>query len=161
MSLHGPRHVPYEDGAPVSLVLAILIRGDLVSMNPGKAAAQACHAANVAVKELNKDGLDHLISAWEGKRGFGTTLTYQRQREGDGLVGLKWSKIQEVLKWSDVVNKPEGFFSQGRGIVIDPTYPISDGGVDHIVSIETCAWVFGELKHVCAGLERHGLELMA
>jgi len=35
------------------LILYILLRNDMASMNPGKAAAQACHAANMFTWEMD------------------------------------------------------------------------------------------------------------
>ena len=41
------------------------------------------------------------------------------------------------------------------GVVVDTSYPIPDGSVTHLVSLTTCAYIFGykeELEHVLGNL---------
>jgi peptidyl-tRNA hydrolase len=107
--------------------LYILMRNDMASMNPGKAAAQAAHAANQFVKAAQTRNV-HALREWEKQAGtFGTTIT----------LSADIAEIDEI-------------FIQGRaragvvvGKVVDPTYPVRDGKVTHLVSIVTCAYVFG------------------
>jgi len=44
------------------------------------------------------------------------------------------------------------------GWVHDPTYPIRDGEVTHLIPLNTCAFVFGtkaECRDTCGGFELH------
>jgi hypothetical protein len=129
--------------------LYIVMRNDMVSMNAGKAMAQAAHAANQFVFELKSDVthprlLDEVRYAYKEwaestKGGFGTTIV---------LAG-SIKDIEDVFVTSVQSNYPhidpddiyEGY-SVYSGIVNDPTYPIKDGEVTHLVSVDTCTYVF-------------------
>lgn len=128
--------------------LYILMRTDMWSMNPGKQAAQACHGANQMVweigkqKEFDDDGYDaHTknLLAWQGDRGFGTTIT----------LGVNEREMRETVA---AVEDSENIFA---GIVHDPTYPIQDGErLVHLIPVDTCAYLFGE-KRYCNPYVRH------
>ena len=117
-------------------VLAIFMRNDLESLNPGKAVAQGSHAANhmetvVAGNRHMKD----IFKDWKhGGQGFGTALVF----EG------RWYEIESAIdmviqsKNADVV----------VGVVLDPTYPLRDGQVTHHIPLHTCAWIFGMKSEV-------------
>ena len=113
-------------------VLYILMRSDMVSMNPGKAMAQASHASNAMVHKAKKHGsakVQNLLHKWENdtKQGFGTCLVLDVDNEANILDILKSYKgNKDVL--ADIVN--------------DPTYPVRDGDITHYVSINTCGYVF-------------------
>jgi len=102
-------------------VLYILMRTDLPSMNPGKAMAQASHASNAFVFEMEEamaDGLHTfepsleplgpLFDAWKNttRQGFGTVL----------VLGTTESQMGSVVDLA----KDLGFASN---TVNDPTYP--------------------------------------
>lgn len=113
--------------------LYILMRTDMASMNPGKAAAQAAHAANQFVKHArsrNNGGLHE----WERQTGdgFGTTIT----------LAADIGEIDEIFV------RGHGRYGTMVGKVVDPTYPVRDGAVTHLVSVVTCAYVFGRRDHV-------------
>lgn len=84
-------------------VLYIFMRTDLPSLNPGKAMAQAAHAANI-VSEKFKDRPNY--QEWVGNRGFGTTI----------VLGATLTEINKAVEDTELA----GAFS---GIVTDPTYP--------------------------------------
>lgn len=136
-------------------VLFILMRTDMVSMNPGKAVAQGSHATsqfhrlmeNTLDMEAAKNGgvpqgkaADYL--EWINQAGtFGTVLT----------LGVTKAELDEVLIYTEQ-------FGADYGLVVDPTYPLRDGDTTHFFPVATCAWVFGEkddLAHVLGWLELH------
>lgn len=87
--------------------LYILVRKDLPSMGPGRAAAQASHAANAFIHQFNKFTN---VQEWAAstKQGFGTAIVL-----ATNLVDLT-TKVKEASR-----NK---FPSE---LVIDPDYAIS------------------------------------
>ena len=110
--------------------LYILMRNDMESMSPGKAAAQAAHAANAVknhfmTKIKDKVAIEE-FSFWEGQtsQGFGTTI----------VLGVTENEMKETIellsKWYTA------------GIVHDPTYPVKDGNVMHLIPVDTCAYLF-------------------
>jgi len=85
--------------------LYILMRNDIASMNPGKAMAQACHAANQFVHEY---GDNEDVKHWqkEGK-GFGTTIVLS----------------VDSPTFKDTMMKAMQLGVRTRGLVFDTTYP--------------------------------------
>jgi peptidyl-tRNA hydrolase len=127
-------------------VLYILLRNDIDSMNPGKLAAQASHASNAFVYNVNKwRDWPHSMASGEAEK---TTPT------GPNISGfLEWQKTTPqgfgtVLtlegKMSDICDTVNIFSSLGyfAEIIHDPTYPILDGSVVHHIPLDTCAYVF-------------------
>jgi len=116
-------------------VLYILMRSDLDSLNPGKAMAQASHASNAMVHKASQSKNKHvqkMLKKWqtETTQGFGTCL---------------------VLDCHDEVNMIEilGEFAERKcdivgEIVNDPSYPIRDSEITHYISLNTCAYIFGD-----------------
>jgi 2-hydroxy-3-keto-5-methylthiopentenyl-1-phosphate phosphatase len=113
----------------------ILMRSDLDSMNPGKAMAQASHAyaaLRKAIKSklnIQRDFIDWMNTT---EQDFGTTIV---------LSGTE-RQIDSAL---DRINRDRLMCS---GWVYDPTYPVRDGKVTHLVPVLTCAFVFGERKEI-------------
>lgn len=118
-------------------VLYVIVRGDLASLNPGKAAAQVAHAANQLVSAIERlaatgdNEFLYLLRTWQGTHGFGTTIVLQ----------------QDQMSMFEI----EGYLMAARdlagavtGVVTDPTYPLRDGHFTHYVPVETCAFVFGD-----------------
>lgn len=106
--------------------LYILMRTDLASMNPGKGMAQAAHAANAFVEKARFFGKN--ISAWtqQTQQAFGTTLTLAVDNEDD---------MEKLVLTADAT----GYLAD---MILDPTYPVRDGGVTHLLPINTCAYVY-------------------
>lgn len=110
--------------------LFILMRNDLESMTAGKACAQAAHAANATshhmLTKVNDKVLKEEFSFWETqtKQGFGTTIVL-------GATEQEMKSVVELLQ--------EKFVS---GVVHDPTYPVRDGKVMHLIPVDTCAYIF-------------------
>lgn len=109
--------------------LYILMRTDLASMNPGKAVAQGAHAANQCVFEALKGGHDPvmaLLREWEAQTsaGFGTTIT----------LGVNGQQLAQTISLAQAL----GFHA---GVTHDPTYPLVDGQVVHLLPLDTCGYV--------------------
>ncbi len=109
--------------------LYILMRTDLASMNAGKGMAQAAHAANAFQKaagdEANGGGTYH---EWfnQTPQGFGTTIT---------LAMSGHAELYDMVS----VAKGHGYLA---GLVHDPSYPVRDGAVTHLLPIDTCGYIF-------------------
>lgn len=115
---------------PKNPALYILMRTDMDSLTPGKAMAQAAHAANqfqTLVGNLGSAAAD----MWSDQAdGFGTTIIL-------GVDSLR--EMDEVVESA----LEEEFHA---GMVLDSSYPIRDGKVVHHLSIYTCAFVFTECR---------------
>jgi hypothetical protein len=127
-------------------VFYILMRTDLASLNPGKAMAQASHAFG-ALKRAVKTKLfmQKAYIAWQNQteQDFGATI----------VLGASESGINNVLDLAD------RFYPRTvKGWVHDPSYPLRDGSITHLIPLNTCAFVFGErsdLKELLGTLELH------
>ena len=144
-------------------VLYILMRDDLVTMNPGKAMAQASHASNAFIKTMldrgmshdekgDYDDIDELGKIWahETTQGFGTVLT----------LAVNEEQMRSAVK----VAKAVGFTAE---IIHDPSYPMliptdlgkilytihnEAGSTFEVgenfnyltVHMDTCAYIFGD-----------------
>lgn len=119
--------------------LYILMRTDMDSMNPGKAMAQAAHAANAFIKESRE--YEFSTEVWEGStdQGFGTTITLAVHSE---------EELNQAAHRAGV----DGFYAS---VVRDPTYPVRDGKVTHLVPVDTCAYVYTSCR------ERHPVAALA
>lgn len=149
-----PSPTPRTDPAtpnPDYVCLFGIMRNDLISLNPGKAVAQGMHAANMMVHLVmraiaNGDtALKTLYDEWSvqaGDQGFGTAI-------------VKSGNDRDMR----LVVKRAQMFGVHAGIVHDPTYPIRDGEVTHLIPLDTCAYVFCR-KSVGDALLTH-LPLMA
>jgi hypothetical protein len=104
----------------------IIIRNDLASMTPGRAAAQAAHAANHCVKYLRKYGSNVFVDEWEAEtgNGFGTTIVLQASLP---FIHLLRDSITDCR----------------FHVITDPEYHLQDGEVTHLFPLETCMWIFG------------------
>ena len=115
---------------------------DVDSMNPGKKMAQASHAANAFVRDaLDVYGLEsdrifeRAFLEWcnETPQGFGTVIVLQ----------IPYHELHDKIRYiRELGNVQFNEFNTPTGIVTDPTYPISDGTVTHVVSFDTCGYVF-------------------
>ena len=129
-------------------VLYILMRTDLDSLNPGKAMAQAAHAADLCrdhMQDVARDRSD-LYQEWIGSSGsFGTTIVL------GGRVEQINKSLQNGRDFNDIMPVDLGW-------VLDPTYPIRDGKVTHEIPLHTCAFVFGrkaDCQFAVGNLELH------
>jgi len=114
-------------------ILYVIVRNDMASMNPGKACAQATHAANQCIYELrqsNDPWLQALLVTWERGVGFGTCIVLSaNEREMRGIVSVL------SIHRGDAIH---------TGITHDPSYPLMDGETLHLIPVDTCAFAFGQ-----------------
>lgn len=135
-------------------VLYIIMRTDMESMNPGKGMAQAAHAANAAVEAIknlilwytnpidpalltpyekanpNHINIDKLMSQftrWEQStaQGFGTCV----------VLGATLEQLKHAINDA----QEAGLVAE---LVRDPSYPLMDGDVLHLLDIVTCGYIF-------------------
>lgn len=130
----------------IAPVLYIFMRTDMESLNPGKAMAQAAHAANqmaihvraITEKAHKTDGggfVKHCLNEWEQQGvGFGKTIVFN----GDTLEYVK-----DLI---ETMEAEQGLKPWRHGTVLDETYPITDGRMTHLLPIETCVWWFGDIS---------------
>lgn len=120
-------------------VLYVLMRTDMASLNPGKAVAQGCHAANLMTTMVEDEedqdsdrAISGMVRAWlDQGNGFGTTIVLG---VNERLMRNTVDNIKNTRALDDRVL---------AGIVTDDTYPLKDGDALHFVRIDTCAFVFG------------------
>lgn len=114
-------------------ILYILMRTDLASMNAGKGMAQAAHAANAFENAMQlPENID--IRVFDGWRAwhmatpqhFGTTVVLAVESE---------ARMEAIVTMSKALGFP-------AGVVHDPSYPVRDGAVTHLLPMNTCAYVF-------------------
>jgi 2-C-methyl-D-erythritol 4-phosphate cytidylyltransferase len=118
-------------------VLFLLMRTDLNSLNSGKAMAQAAHAGNAfetafeAEMQSSNTTLHQSYYEWKTQtpQGFGTTI----------VLGASMAQIRTDVEWL----KRNNFMAE---IIHDPTYPLVDGSVTHLIPLDTCAYVFAPNK---------------
>ena len=125
--------------------LCVFLRSDLESMTPGKAAAQVAHAATQHAMryagELKPTEAtlarksSHDFFNWADSYHFGTTIVL------DG-GSFEPSVPEEIAQIMNVVYAETEGASRNIGRVIDPSYPIRDGKVTHLLSLTTCVWIF-------------------
>lgn len=135
-------------------VLYILMRTDLNSLNPGKAMAQAAHAANAFVLQIescqnfpNDDEFEYLIDLYnewveQTAQGFGTTVVLA---------------VNTEQKLNQLILEAHNFAIADT--VYDPTYPIRDGGVTHEVPLTVCGYIFGDANSLKLYKHLRNLEL--
>ena len=134
-------------------VLYILMRNDMDSLNPGKAMAQAAHAANFfqTCMEDENYGVNNLqtyalYEDWKSTtlQSFGTTIV------------LAVNSFKELEYHCEYCRKVPTTVCR---LVFDPTYPVTDGKVTHSVPVITCGFIFGDKDNlkICGAMK--GLEL--
>lgn len=106
--------------------LYILMRSDLDSLNPGKMVAQGAHAANQFVFEMDSSAL---FEQWQTStpQGFGVTITLD-------VSGEQLPLVVDAAKRMNLT----------AGVTHDPSYPLQDGAVTHLLPLDTCGYVFGD-----------------
>ena len=120
--------------------LYILMRSDLDSLNPGKMVAQGAHAANQFVHDINGEGA--LYDQWSTSTpdGFGVTI----------CLDITGYQLRPVVEFA----KNAGF---AAGVTHDPSYPLSDGQVTHLLPLDTCGYIFGDKDELRPLLGQFGL----
>lgn len=126
------------------LVVYLLVRTDMDSMNPGKGHAQSHHAGTqMAMKDRQVWTVkqQNMLKAWAGDRGFGTVLS----------MGCTNRQMNDALAIATRLGFP-------CAVVNDPSYPLLDGSVVHLFPLDTCAYIFGPkiaIERAVARLDLH------
>ena len=121
--------------------LYILMRSDLDSLNPGKAMAQAAHAAQAMSHRIITEwrgvtSIQNAFKEWGGHRGWGRTIVLDGGR-GEDIVETLGTVCENVNYEDDIVTS---------GTIIDPSYPIRDGEYTHTIPLLTCGWIFTDVN---------------
>ena len=113
----------------------ILMRGDMDSLNPGKAVAQGTHAQSlfdVSMKMAQTESTQALYDQWLAQGGgFGTAIT----------VEVTERQLHQVAEFAQRAGYP-------AGVVLDDSYPLQDGRTLHLIPVHTCGYVFGDKEEV-------------
>lgn len=117
--------------------LYIIVRTDMASMNAGRTAAQATHAANYFVKMANET-----LEYMEGVEDHFTRRFKEWQNETDfgcgTVIVLDGGTIQNIKETVDEIA-----LDYLTAIFVDPEYGIKDGNVTHMLKdVPTCAFAF-------------------
>jgi hypothetical protein len=116
-----------------NMVLYIIMRSDLESLNAGKAMAQAAHAGECMRHRVNRLGNEWRTRylSWLDQAGkFGTTV----------VLAAEAPMISRILA------RAHNGHELACGWVHDPSYPIDDGMVTHTIPLNTCAFLFGDKR---------------
>jgi len=104
----------------------------------GKGMAQAAHAANAFIYDVDEKMRKAETTIWSEqatfvrewqrttRQGFGTTITLDVG--SDKTLNEHIEEAQELSLFS--------------GVVHDPTYPVRDGNVTHLIPVDTCGYIF-------------------
>ena len=121
--------------------LYILMRTDLASMNAGKGMAQAAHAANCLTERywaFKHDLVENILTGepeW-----FKALVDWRHQTtQGFGVTYTLGVPSEDALTQAVLTADSMGYLAE---VIHDPTYPVRDGDVTHLLPIDTCAFVF-------------------
>ncbi len=155
--------------------LYVLMRSDMDSLNPGKMVAQGAHAANYFAWTMKKKREDFCTKVGE----FHSFEDMEKAKMAKSLDYYKrWiHHIRLFTQWE--TSTPQGFgvticldvdehslplvvnaalaMSMPAGVVHDPSYPLIDGEVLHLLPLDTCGFVFGEKSNLEALLGQFDL----
>ena len=129
---------------PLDPYLYILMRTDLDSLNPGKAIAQGSHAATMFSGEIHDrfaestevgDAWMQMYQQWQTD-----PATDRRLGFGVKICLAVNSEVQLRQKVTVARHLPMTL----AGIVTDPSYPLRDGRVMHLLPLVTCGYIFGD-----------------
>lgn len=111
--------------------LYIIMRSGLDSLNPGKACAQASHAANQMVFDARlsyEPALGEQLAEWENASGFGFGPCV--------VLSADYPTLTALVRNASAVG-------HHAAMVHDPSYPLRDGATTHHLPLDTCAYLFG------------------
>ena len=136
----------HDDQSPHSdYVLYLFMRNDMSSLNAGKACAQAHHAA---CRLLQAFGTRNDVMKWQNQTsyGYGTVLVFAADID----------TIQAICTSSGSRS------ALPSGLMHDPTYPVRDGQVTHLIPLVTCGYVLApkDYAYIRQALDEYRLELM-
>lgn len=121
--------------------LLILMRNDMASMSPGRAAAQASHATsmftlNAEAKVAMGEDPRPIFADEHGLPGYVEWKESTNQHYGTAIVvAVNGAQLTSYVTMA----KETGYQAE---IVSDPSYGVKDGNVTHFLPIETCGYIF-------------------
>ena len=116
------------------VTLWLLMRNDMASMNPGKACAQAHHAASQLYAQ-NMIMSSNVYNMWRRQTGYSF-----------GVVKTLAMPLEQIEHFITQATIDSG--DNRAALVIDPTYPVRDGDVTHYIHIATCGYILGRNDEV-------------
>lgn len=138
-------------------VLYILMRSDMDSLNPGKAMAQAAHAASLFAHDMEtiinydkdynvEENVTRSTDILNIRKNVYTKYIIDLYAEWLANTGTFGTKIvlDCASEW-DLLSTCKAFDESEfalTNVVKDPTYPVKDGDVTHLIDISTCGYVF-------------------
>ena len=136
--------------------LYILMRTDLASMNAGKAVAHGAHAANqfeqhfdkvtfTAKQIVTQMGNPEPTKTFDGAEAYKNYVQWSRGT--NGLFGTTITLASDIGSISSIVMSAHEN-DLIAGVVFDPTYPLRDGSVTHLIPLNTCAYVFMDRNNI-------------
>lgn len=132
-----------------NLVQFVFVRTDMASMTRGRIAAQCMHAANQMVYDIenatsNKSKV--LLEEWQKEAGgFGTTFVMDA-KNAQTLAGI--------------ISGLSAFVGCDTGNITDPTYPVQDGEVTHLIEVITCGYAFGNKEDIMPLLKEMNIDFL-
>jgi peptidyl-tRNA hydrolase len=118
--------------------LHIIVPTYMNSLNAGKAMAQVSHATSMLHEAIKMEDderwpLPDKFDTWRKEaNGFGTCLVFGVDNE---------DTFNHFMMQAEVEINVQRMCAH-IGTVIDPTYPINDGGKTWLVEAETCGFIF-------------------
>lgn len=139
--------------------LYILSRTDMDSMNPGKAVAQGAHAANqfvynhawrpdrtqaAGIEEWERSAFEETYASYKAREASGDLRPGERPPEPGGFgvticLGVDEGQLRGAVSMAKLAGFP-------AGITHDPSYPIRDGQVTHLIPLDTGGYIFGSAE---------------
>lgn len=130
--------------------LYVIIRSDLESMTPGKAAAQVGHASTQAALRMcmvSTGGKPDIHFAAWSQDAF-VERSKESKYPSHAFEGFGTQIVLDGGSGEDLERDYYAFFDDSQdfsqGMVVDPSYPIRDGRVVHHIEMLTCIWAFGD-----------------
>ena len=126
----------------------VIFRGDMKSLTPLKACAQAVHASDL----LNLHMKDY-------PTGLLTKYYYENSSE----LGFQTTICMEAPNWEMISNFMFRLNSIEEHLISltvhDPTYPVPDGGITHLIPLHTCLIVYGQESVIRPITEEFGFSM--
>ena len=118
------------------------MRNDITSLSSGKAMAQASHASNAFVAQIQSFTQDYNENPMHSDIETATIAGFydweNSTTQAFGTVLVLAAKMPDIKSTVDIF-KAMGYVAD---VIHDPTYPIVDGEVVHHIPLDTCAYVF-------------------
>ena len=117
-----------------------MMRTDLASMNPGKMCAQAAHAGNAVEQKFHDVMASNASKPTAGAAELNTAFHEWKNSttQGFGVTIVLGANIEQIRTKVAILSQV-GYLTE---VIHDPSYPLRDGQVTHLLPLDTCAYVF-------------------